>query len=207
LPAPLPPTATQTARKLFHNERTRVIEALMHHRVLIPEGRGDREWLRLLCDLAETGDAAFGVPPADNAPFGAVVGVVPTPDSAVAETFRLLGHLRGGFIALVDGDAAGKTKVMELVAMASPPEIILQWQDGWEIEDAIAWILAADAPAAMPVLKSRLTGHTFSTLPELLVLLNAYSGRIRAAIPAGPEHRFRNDAGAKSGAIRALIPV
>ena len=35
----------------------------------------------------------------------------------------------------------------------------------------------------------------------------AYSGRIRAPIPAGPGHRFRNDAGAKSGAIRALIPV
>jgi Restriction endonuclease len=34
----------------------------------------------------------------------------------------------------------------------------------------------------------------------------AYSGRIRAVIPAGPGHRFRNDAGAKSGTIRALIP-
>lgn len=35
----------------------------------------------------------------------------------------------------------------------------------------------------------------------------AHSGRTRAPIPVGPGHRFRYDAGAKSGATRALIPV
>jgi hypothetical protein len=35
----------------------------------------------------------------------------------------------------------------------------------------------------------------------------AYFGRIRAVIPAAPGYRFRNDAGANAGAIRALIPV
>jgi hypothetical protein len=179
LPAPLPPTATQAARTLFHNERTRAIEALMHHRVLIPEGRGDCEWLRLLCDVAETGDAAFGVPPADSAPFGAVVGVVPTQDGAVGETFRLLSPLRGGFMALVDGDSAGNQKVAELVGLTSPPETVLQWQEGWEIEDVVAWIVAADEATAMPVLKTRLTNHSFSTLAELLALLKQKSGQGR----------------------------
>jgi hypothetical protein len=36
---------------------------------------------------------------------------------------------------------------------------------------------------------------------------SAYSGRTRAPIPERPGHRFRYDAGAKSGATRALIPV
>jgi hypothetical protein len=35
----------------------------------------------------------------------------------------------------------------------------------------------------------------------------AYSGLTRAGIPAASGHRFRNDAGAKSGRTRALIPA
>ena len=56
LSAPLDTTATNARRKLFRDDRTRLVEALMHHSVLIPEGRSEYEWLRLLSDALETGD-------------------------------------------------------------------------------------------------------------------------------------------------------
>jgi len=47
----------------------------------------------------------------------------------------------------------------------------------------------------------------FWVMREWLFGGHAYSGLTRAPIPAPSGHRFRNDAGAKSGGIRALIPV
>ena len=59
LPAPLDGSATNARRKLFQDDRARLVEALMHHRVLIPEGRSEYEWFRLLSDVLETGDIAL----------------------------------------------------------------------------------------------------------------------------------------------------
>ena len=66
----------------------------MHHRMLIPEGRSEYEWFRLLSDVLETGDVAFDAADADTPAFGTVIGVVPTHDGAVADVYDALRTLR-----------------------------------------------------------------------------------------------------------------
>ena len=83
----------------------------MHHRVLIPEGRSEYEWLRLLDEKLEIGEQVLDAADAVTPSFGTVVGVVPTQDSAVAETFSTLRRLRGGIVPLLDGDDAGNAKI------------------------------------------------------------------------------------------------
>ena len=59
LSRPLDASASNATRKLCHDDRPRVIEALMQHCVLIPEGRSEHEWFRLLADVLETGEQAL----------------------------------------------------------------------------------------------------------------------------------------------------
>ncbi|MFT3695696.1 MAG: AAA family ATPase [Kofleriaceae bacterium] len=172
-------TATQVQRKLYLDDRARIIDALMHHRVLVPEGRGDHEWLRLLSDVVETGDHAFGTAPDDATPFGAVVGVVPTHSSQVQATFEELRRLHRGVVPLVDGDAEGQLKRDALLASTSAPGILLLWRDGWEIEDAIAWVLKADEAAVIQPLNERL-GWSVSSVDDLLSRFKVKEGQGRA---------------------------
>ena len=175
LAAPLDQSASNALRKLYHDERSRVIEALMQHRVLVPEGRSEYEWLRLLSDLLET--TAQQQPSQDphTTAFGAVVGVVPTHDSAVGETFRALRGLRDGLVPFVDGDHVGTVKVSELRTANPCPRVVLQWRDTWTVEDAIGWILKADEPASCSALQTRLE-YAFNTIDELIALLKIKSG-------------------------------
>lgn len=175
----LTPTATQVQRKLYLDDRGRIVDALMHHRVLVPEGRGDHEWLRLLSDVVETGDHAFGTTPDDSAPFGAVVGVVPTHSSQVQGTYEELRRLHRGVVPLVDGDGEGHTKRDGLLASSSPPAVLLEWRDGWEIEDAIVWILRADEAAVIEPLKERL-GWAIASLDDVLARFKIKEGQGRA---------------------------
>lgn len=175
----LTPTATQVQRKLYLDDRGRIVDALMHHRVLIPEGRGDHEWLRLLSDVVETGEHAFGAAPDDTTPFGAVVGIVPTHSSQVEATYEELRRLHRGVVPLVDGDTAGHTKLANLLKSEAPPATILVWRDNWEIEDAIAWILRADEAAVIQPLKDRL-GWQIASVDDLLAKFKEKDGQGRA---------------------------
>jgi putative ATP-dependent endonuclease of OLD family len=175
----LTPTATQVQRKLYLDDRGRIVDALMHHRVLVPEGRGDHEWLRLLSDVVETGEHAFGTTPDDSAPFGAVVGVVPTHSSQVQATYEELRRLHRGVVPLVDGDGEGHTKRDGLLASSSPPAVLLEWRDGWEIEDAIVWILRADEAAVIEPLKERL-GWAIASVDDVLARFKVKEGQGRA---------------------------
>ena len=141
LPAPLDGNATNARRKLFGDDRARLVEALMHHRVLIPEGRSEYEWFRLLSDVLETGDIALDAADADTPAFGTVIGVVPTHDGAVAEVYDALRTLRRGLVPFVDGDDAGVSKIDQVHGCNPMPDLILRWRDGWTMEDAIGWIL------------------------------------------------------------------
>lgn len=163
----LSPTATAVQRKLYLDDRSRIVDALMHHRILVPEGRGDHEWLRLLSDLVETGEHAFGETPDDSTPFGAVVGVVPTHSSAVQATYEELRRLHRGVVPMVDGDIEGQRKLAGLLEASNPPKIVLTWRDGWEIEDAVMWILSADETAVLPSLNERLNWSATSVADVL----------------------------------------
>lgn len=175
LARPLDAAASNAIRKLYHDDRPRVIEALMHHRVLIPEGRSEYEWFRLLADELETADQPLDAGGAGTPPFGTVVGVVPTHDSAVAETFNTLNRLRGGLVPLVDGDDAGNNKVQALRGAVHGPALVLQWRDGCTIEDAIGWILKGDEVEVLGDLKSRIE-REFTTVDELVALFKVKTG-------------------------------
>ena len=127
LPAPLDGSASNARRKLFQDGRARLVEALMHHRVLIPEGRSEYEWFRLLSDVLETGDIAFDTPDTETPAFGTVIGVVPTHDGAVADVYDALRTLRYGLVPLVDGDDGGAEKIKELNRAELRPKLILSW--------------------------------------------------------------------------------
>ena len=155
LAQPLDAEASNAIRKLFHEERARVVEALMYYYVVIPEGRSEHEWFRLLADVIETGERALKLTPSAAPPFGAVVGVVPTHDSAVIETFGVLRRTRSGLVPLVDGDKEGDKKIKQLRDENPAPEVILQWPENWTMEDAIGWILRADEKAVLGEINRR----------------------------------------------------
>ena len=176
LPAPLDASATNARRKLFRDNRARVVDALMHHRVLIPEGRSEHEWFRLLSDVLETGDITLEDVDEDTPAFGTVIGVVPTHEGAVAETYDALRTLRAGLVPLVDGDDAGTKKINEISSGSDPaPDFILRWRDGWTMEDAIGWILKGDETAALVELRPRIE-REFESLDALVKLFKVSTG-------------------------------
>ena len=175
LPAPLDGSATNARRKLFQDDRARLVEALMHHRVLIPEGRSEYEWFRLLSDVLETGDVALADADPDTPAFGTVIGVVPTHDGAVAVVYDALRTLRGGLVPLVDGDDGGAKKINELRDFDPMPELILRWRDGWTMEDAIGWILDGDEGAAFAELRGRIDPE-FESIDDLVGLFKVKTG-------------------------------
>ena len=178
LPAPLDATATNARRKLFRDDRPRLVEALMHHRMLIPEGRSEYEWFRLLSDVLETGDVAFDAADADTPAFGTVVGVVPTHDGAVADVYDALRTLRQGLVPLVDGDGAGAEKIDQINDSDPMPGIILRWREGWTMEDAVGWILKGDEDAALAELQGRID-RDFESIDDLVGLFKVNIGRGR----------------------------
>ena len=175
LPAPLDRTATNARRKLFQDDRARLVEALMHHRVLIPEGRSEYEWFRLLSDVLETGDIALDAADSGAPAFGTVIGVVPTHDGAVAEVYDALRTLRGGLVPLVDGDDAGAEKIDQVHDSAPMPEFILRWRDGWTMEDAIGWILDGDEGPVLAALQGRID-REFESIDDLVGLFKVRTG-------------------------------
>ena len=178
---PLDSDSVNAVRKLYEDNRSQTVEALMFHRVLIPEGRSEYEWLRLLVNMIETGDITLQLEDDIQPSFGTVVGVVPTHDAAVTPTFDSLRRLRSGLVALVDGDDAGDRYIRELSEAPVRPEIILQWQDGWTIEDVVAWILKGAEAASLTDLQAQLD-RQFVSIDELrdLFKVNKGQGRLKS---------------------------
>ena len=172
---PLDGNASNAQRKLFLDDRARVIEALMHHRVLIPEGRSEYEWFRLLSDVVETGEIGTDVAESDVPAFGTAIGVVPTHNGAVAEVYDALRTLRPGLVPLMDGDDAGAEKMDQIQDSDLIPELILRWRDSWTMEDAIGWILKGDEEAALVELRGRID-REFESIDTLIGLFKVKTG-------------------------------
>lgn len=168
LSSPLEHDARNGVRKLYLDNLTNVIEALMFPKVLIPEGRIDYEWFRLLVEITETSE---GITEDDiNLPFGSIVGVIPTHEAAVYQTFNSLRVVRSGLIVLVDGDQDGDRYLQELIQSTLPPECIIQWPREWVLENVIIWILQGDEHESLPMLNMVLTNPVY-TLEEFLDVL------------------------------------
>ena len=141
LTTPIPPDATNPIRGLFLTDRDATTSALMHPRILIPEGKTDANWLRLLVKWSEINAAARddGV-----MNFSHEVGVIPTKDARIGEVYQALSSIHPNIICLVDGDAAGIAYVAILCRGQNPPNTLIQWPQRWSIEHVVGWIVAAD---------------------------------------------------------------
>lgn len=146
---PLPNTTTNAVRKLFQLNRVDTITALMHDVVLIPEGRTDYDWIRLLLRIV---DACQGWTVNEESFFSSHVGLVPTHDAAVVESYNSLSSLHPKVTCLVDGDADGLGYAGQLTALATPPEVVLRWPDNWMIEDIVGWIIQPDFETIVGIL-------------------------------------------------------
>ncbi|NTY40891.1 DUF2813 domain-containing protein [Burkholderia diffusa] len=174
LPETLPPAASNGVRKLFQLNRADTIAALMHDAVLVPEGRIDYEWFKLLVRAV---DLKQGWDEGQESKFGAYIGLVPTHDAAVEATVGALVRLHPRITALVDGDAAGRAYAQAMAAAAQGPTIIMRWPDDWTIEDVVGWVLAGDADAAITAL-ARVMDPAPQSVPALVARLKS---EVRAA--------------------------
>lgn len=149
LPAALSAATPNGVRKLFQLNRIDTIAALMHDVVLVPEGRIDWEWLKLLVRAV---DLSQGWTEAEESRFGAYIGLIPTHDAAVEATVSALMPLHPRVGALVDGDTAGLAYARALARGTRQATVIVRWPDGWTIEDVVGWVLEADATRALEAL-------------------------------------------------------
>ena len=170
LAQPLTPASNNNERKLYLQNRARVVSALMHSFVLIPEGRFDTEWLTRFANIADPHTTR-------TSPFSAVFGVVPTENAAVAFTAERLTPLRSRIVAMVDGDGSGNTYVTELKAKIPPPSLILQLPEGWTIENIVCWMLEPGGGAAIASLGIVFPEFPLQSLAALRDLLKTSNNR------------------------------
>lgn len=168
LPEPLNAAAGNWARKLFIDNRQQTVEAMMHPVVIIPEGRLDYQWLTRLGDLmASCGET-------DACPFPSTVGVVPTHDSAVLETWQRLSAVRSGMCVLLDGDAGGDAHLQRLRQADPACPCVLCWSAGCTVEDMVVWILQGN-PDGAPAALSAALGREFPSLADFQTSLHRLS--------------------------------
>jgi putative ATP-dependent endonuclease of the OLD family len=150
-----PAEPSNHVQHLLFGWRQRLIAALMHECVLIPEGASDVSWLEVLqrgLELHQEWDEGDK----DGTRFGTFVGVVPTNDCKILETLGVVKRVHANAAVLVDGDSAGKGYLGEVCASDTPPKTAIIWPDDWKMETVIGWLVEADHPTLLPALGTAL---------------------------------------------------
>lgn len=145
--------------------RQKLVAALMHECVLIPEGVSDVAWLEALQTALEL-HQGWDHAQADTPLFSTFVGVVPTNDAKVADTFALVKAVHAQPSILVDGDAAGRGYFDAVSASNPPPRAVVFWPQGWSMEHVVSWIAGADEAAMLATLGTAF-GQVFANAQEL----------------------------------------
>ena len=153
LERPIGQDATNAIRKLYQINPVELATAMMSDCVLVPEGKLDFDWLTLLTRAVE-----LGVDSEEQCLFGSRIGLVPTSDSRIAETTNAVNQAHPAIIALVDGDSDGDRYARDLTDGCGAASMVLQWSDGWTIENVVGWIIAADEVPVMTRLGQELDG-------------------------------------------------
>lgn len=123
--------------------RQKLIAALMHKRVLVPEGISDVVWLETLQTALELRQS-WNSPENEQSKFGTFVGVVPTDDAKIAETHEVVRSVHHHCSILVDGDQAGREYLEELNEADPSPGSAIIWPTDWKIEHVVTWIAEAN---------------------------------------------------------------
>jgi hypothetical protein len=139
--APLDRAVTNVRRALFLVDRIATVSAIMHPAIIIPEGKTDASWLRLLARVADLTERDGEQ---DCAVFTHEVGIIPTKDARVKDTHADLVGVHPEVTCLVDGDATGHLYIAELTAAPRPCARVVNWPRGWAMEQVVTWICSAD---------------------------------------------------------------
>jgi hypothetical protein len=152
-PVPVQPTNHQ--QHLLFAWRQKLLDALMHECVLIPEGVSDVAWLEALQTGLELHQGWQDA--GDDAPLlSTFVGVVPTIDAKIADTFDLVSAVHARPCILVDGDNEGRGYFDAVKASNPPPRAVVFWPQGWAMEHMVSWIAGADEAAMLAALGTAL---------------------------------------------------
>lgn len=139
--------AQNPIRSLLLTNRDATIYALMHPTVLVPEGRLDAAWLRLLVKTLELGSTDHADP---GLSFAHEVGAVPTADARAREVYEHLRDIHPSIFCLFDGDPQGNDYTAAICRCNPPPRLVIRWPDTWAMENVIGWIAEGD-PAVLTV--------------------------------------------------------
>ena len=164
-----PAGPTNHKQHLFFAWRQKVIAALMHQRVLIPEGISDVAWLEALQTALELRQS-WASPEDEQSKFSTFVGVMPTDDAKIAETHDVVRRVHRHCAILVDGDQAGRGYLTELNAADPSPSAAIIWPTDWKIEQVVTWIAEADIAQVLPQIAES-SGETISSAAELSAFL------------------------------------
>ncbi|PTR04582.1 putative ATP-dependent endonuclease of OLD family [Nitrosomonas nitrosa] len=149
---PVPAQPTNHQQHLLYAWRQKLVAALMHECVLIPEGVSDVAWLEVLQTALEQHQGWDNVQ--ENTPlFSTFVGVVPTIDAKIADTFALVSAVHPRLCILVDGDNDGRGYFDAVKVIDPPPRCVVLWPQDWAMEHVVSWIAGADEAAMLTALE------------------------------------------------------
>lgn len=161
----VPAQPTNHQQHLLYAWRQKLVAALMHECVLIPEGVSDVAWLEALQTALELNqgwqDCGNGTPL-----LSTFVGVVPTIDAKIADTFALVSAVHARPCIVLDGDNDGRGYFDAAKAGNPPPRCVVFWPQGWAMEHVVSWIAGADEAAMLAALGAAL-GTPFADRPAL----------------------------------------
>lgn len=161
----VPAQPTNHQQHLLFAWRQKLVAALMHECVLIPEGVSDVAWLETLQTALELHQGWQDT--GDGAPLlSTFVGVVPTIDAKIADTFALVSAVHTRPCILVDGDNDGRGYFDAVKESDPPPHAVVFWPQGWAMEHVVSWIASADEAAMLPALGAAL-GTPFANIQAL----------------------------------------
>lgn len=140
---PVPAQPTNHQQHLLFAWRQKLVAAIMHEHALIPEGVSDVAWLETVQAALEQhqGWQNEGAAPL----FSTFVGIVPTIDAKIADTFALAAPIHSRLSILLDGDTDGRRYFEAVRTCNPPPRTVMFWAQNWAMEHIVAWIARADA--------------------------------------------------------------
>lgn len=124
--------------RLYTIYRAEICEALMNRVVLLPEGITEYLWIKSLINALIT---AEGWTELSDESTSSQIGILPTQNSNIENTYSAFKNLIDSIIPIVDGDSAGNEYVKALTKITKPPARILQLPVDWDLEKTIAWII------------------------------------------------------------------
>jgi hypothetical protein len=87
----------------------------------------------------------------------------------VLDTVERIKDIRTGVMVLVDGDMAGDDYAKEILKAANPPEYVVQWPKGLEMEDVVGWVLGNEKSLLQAIQAEMPTVP--ATVPEIVAWL------------------------------------